>query len=321
MDMRIQRFVYAIGVLLSVTLGGNAIPAAADPQSKRTPSDADVNAIGNRTITRRPIPISPDKERSIGKQYAQEVERNARIIDDSTVVDYLGRLAGKLVQNSDANIPVNIRIIDSELMNAFALPGGRIYISSCLVLQSESEGELAGVLAHLIAHLALGVPAQLPFIGEFSWSGRTLVLPVGWAGYGIYEGLLGGFPPQLFQRDLEFDSDYFGLQYLYKSVYDPASFIRFIDRLGRPPKSSKKGARDLILIPFASDRVKAMNTEIAEILPLRDAAVISSADFEVFKSRIRSLQTVTPSFKDKQLRRDQEFETPPFLKRLPQDAH
>ncbi|HUK29786.1 MAG TPA: M48 family metalloprotease [Candidatus Acidoferrum sp.] len=328
--MRAPSFLSVRAVLFIAFVALNAISAAPIPQSNRSASDRDFNAIGKRTITKTPNLASLDHEKAMGAQYAAAFESVARRIDDPAVVNYVGRLAGMLAQNSDTQIPITIRVINLEIPNAFVLPGGFLYVTSGLILQMESEGELAGVLAHGIAHTALRHGTQTLSRAELANIAGTLGnFPVGpnvlITEYGLI--LLGGQPysiPTAFlklQRDDEFDADFFGLQYLYKAGYDPDCFIRFINRMGDPPSSGKKVPRELSPIPPAADRVKAMNKEIAEILPPRATDIISTADFEAFKDRVRILQSVEQQLKSLTPNRDAEFETPPFLKRLPPDSH
>jgi len=280
----------------------NRKAAASPPQSKRTSSDRDINAIGKRTIARSTNLISLDKERAIGKQYAQEFERGARRLDDPAVASYLDHLAENLARNSDAQIPITVRVINSEAPNAYVLPGGFLYVTSGLILQVENEGELAGMLAHGIAHTALRNGTRNASNGElpiFEIIPAPFILPPTMAGWGIYEGMVNVVPIGFskFQRDAEYDADFFGLQYVYKTGYDPDCFIRFIGRMGHTPTSGRKVPANLSPIPPASDRVKAMNKEVAEILPSHVGAIISSADFEAFKDRVRSLQSPSPQFK------------------------
>jgi predicted Zn-dependent protease len=318
-NMRIRRFFATLTVLFLLIFTPRAATGAPPPQSKRSPSDAEITAIGKRTIVKSPYPMSLYGQITSGKQFAQGIERTARILDDPMVTEFLNRLHEKLTQNSDAKVPFTVRVIDSEFPDAFVLSGGYLYVHSGLILQMESEGELAGVLAHAIAHVVLGAPAQWPFWVDFSNGPAAVILPGGWAGWGIYDGLADGVSRSLlkYQRDQEFDADYFGLQYLYKAGYDPDCFVRFIDRTGQTPTVRKKTSGYLRPNTPSSDRVKAMKKEIAEILPPRDESIITSADFEVFKDRVRYLQLAQPELRKLKLKDDPDFETPPFLKRHP----
>src|SRR5947199_4755290 len=117
-------------------------------------SKEDVEAIGNRSVGKGVNLFSLEREISLGKSLAQEVERSSKMIDDPVVTEYVNRVGQNLVRNSDARVPFTIKVIDSDDVNAFALPGGFFYANSGLILAADNEAELAGVMAHEIAHVA-----------------------------------------------------------------------------------------------------------------------------------------------------------------------
>ena len=160
-------------------------------------SKEDVNAIGNRNVGKGPNFYSLEREIGLGKQLAQEVERSSKLIDDPVVTEYVNRVGQNLVRNSDAKVPFTIKVIDSDEVNAFALPGGFFYVNSGLILRAEEESELAGVMAHEISHvcarhgtknatkgeamqLAMTLHGLLPFSEKtFSWPLRSrAILPL-----------------------------------------------------------------------------------------------------------------------------------------------
>ena len=114
----------------------------------------DPEAIGARDVGNGVNFYSLEKEIALGKQLAQEVERQAKIIDDPIIAEYVNRVGQNLVRNSDAKVPFTIKVLDSEEVNAFALPGGFFFVNSGLILKADNEAELAGVMAHEIAHVA-----------------------------------------------------------------------------------------------------------------------------------------------------------------------
>jgi predicted Zn-dependent protease len=308
------------------------IAAAPPPQSQRSASDRDITAIGKRTLGRQTDRVSADKEKAIGQSLAAEVEKTAVLIDDPQLTAYIYRLAQSIAQNSDAKFPITVKLIKSDVPGEFVLPGGYLYVYSGLIIQTENESELAGMLAHAIAHVALRsqtgmmteqallslvmIPAQVYFPQIDPFDAPHLISTT----YGLAEI----YPVSLlkFRRDDEFDADYFGLQYLYKSGYDPDSYLKFLDRTWNAlPPAQKKVPAAYSDHPPVSQRIKAMEKEIAEIFPPRDSDIISSADFEAFKERARVLQSILPQPGDLRLKYDSDFETPPFLRRLKQDLH
>src|SRR5580704_11337460 len=118
--------------------------------SAKSGSEADVDAIGNRKVGHGPDFYSLEHEIALGKQLAQEVDRSAKFIDDPVVTEYENRVGQNLVRNSDAQVPFTIKVIDSDQVNAFALPGGFFYVNSGLIMHADEESELAGVMAHEI---------------------------------------------------------------------------------------------------------------------------------------------------------------------------
>ena len=277
-----------------------SVRAPPSPKQKRTKSDADINKIGHRKITSDPNFYSLEKEIKLGKQLAQEVERSSRMIDDPIVVAYINQLGQKIAQNSDAHFPVTIRVIDTATIDGLALPGGLQYINKGPILQTETEGELASVLAYCIASTALRGGTRMATKGEtmqLAMIPMSLLGPGGWGGPGIYEAANLAIPITYlkFQRDFAFDADYFGLQYLYESGYDPESTPRFLERMWPLTLvGSKQIAKPFSPFPPIQDRLKAMRTEIREILPPRDDTTVSTSDFETVKEHLRALSPPNP---------------------------
>src|SRR5256885_12922431 len=155
-------------------------------------SKEDVEAIGNRSVGKGVNLYSLEREISLGKQLAQEVERSSKLIDDPIVTEYVNRVGQNLVRNSDARVPFTIKVIDSDEVNAFALPGGFFYVNSGLILRAPEESELAGVMAHEIAHVAArhgtNQATKIDIIQIASIPAMVMLLH-GWAGDGIYQGM------------------------------------------------------------------------------------------------------------------------------------
>jgi predicted Zn-dependent protease len=286
-------------------------PAAQTPQpASTTPTDAsgdqlknvkagseqDVNAIGDRKVGSGVNLYSIESEIALGKQAAQEVEKSSKLVDDPIVVDYVNRVGQRLVRNSDAKVPFTIKVIDSDEINAFALPGGFFYVNSGLILAADEEAELAGVMAHEIAHVAARHGTRNATKEQIAeWASIPLIMlgPGGWAGYGIYEGLQLAFPIVFlkFSRDAEREADYLGLQYMYKAGYDPNAFVSFFEKIEamekRQPGTIPKIFADH---PPTPDRMAAAQKEIAEILPARDSYIVTTSEFDEVKARLQRIE-------------------------------
>src|SRR5258706_8365710 len=149
----------------------------------------DPDEIGNRDVGKGVNFYSIEKEIGLGKQLAQEVERQAKIIDDPVIAEYVNRVGQNLVRNSDAKVPFTIKVLDSEEVNAFALPGGFFFVNSGLILKAESEAELAGVMAHEIAHVAARHGTKQATRGDLATIPPIpLIFMAGWASHAIRQG-------------------------------------------------------------------------------------------------------------------------------------
>ena len=171
-------------------------------------SKEDVEAIGNRDVGKGINFYSIEHEIALGKGLAQEVERSSKLIDDPVIVEYVNRVGQNLVRNSDAHVPFTIKVIDSDEVNAFALPGGFFYVNSGLIMRAQEEAELAGVMAHEISHVTARHGTKQATKGEMMQLGTIplmLLGPGGWAGYGIYQALQLAIPLSYlkFSRDDE----------------------------------------------------------------------------------------------------------------------
>src|SRR5438128_6114131 len=258
-------------------------------------SKDDVEAIGNRKVSCHMNWFSLEKEIGLGKQLAQEVERSSKMIDDPVVTEYVNRVGQNLVRNSDAKVPFTIKVIDSDEVNAFALPGGFFYVNSGLILRAQEESELAGVMAHEISHVCARHGTKNATKGELMQLATIpliLLGPGGWAGYGIYQGLNLAIPVTYlkFSRDAEREADFLGLQYMYKAGYDPNSYITFFERIQADEKR-RPGTIPKVFSthPPTPERIENSQKEIARILPARQEYIVTTSEFDSVKARLRNI--------------------------------
>jgi beta-barrel assembly-enhancing protease len=258
-------------------------------------SKEDVEAIGNRKVGKGPNFYSLEKEIALGKQLAQEVERSSRLIDDPVVTEYVNRVGQNLVRNSDARVPFTIKVIDSDEVNAFALPGGFFYVNSGLILRAQEESELAGVMAHEISHVTARHGTKNATKGQIlQLATIPLVLlgPAGLAGYGLYEGLNVALPLTYlkFSRDAEREADFLGLQYMYKAGYDPNAYITFFERIQADEKRRPGSIPKVFSThPPTPERIENAQKEIARILPNRPEYIVTTSEFDSVKERLRNI--------------------------------
>ncbi|OLB36092.1 MAG: peptidase M48 [Acidobacteria bacterium 13_2_20CM_57_17] len=258
-------------------------------------SKEDVEAIGNRSVGKGVNLFSLEREISLGKSLAQEVERSSKMIDDPVVTEYVNRVGQNLVRNSDARVPFTIKVIDSDEVNAFALPGGFFYVNSGLVLRAQEESELAGVMAHEIAHVAARHGTKNATKGEIlQWASipAMIFIPYSMAGYAMYQGLNLAIPLTFlkFSRDAEREADFLGLQYMYKTGYDPNSYVTFFERIQADEKR-RPGTIPKVFSthPPTPDRIENTQKEIARILPAKQEYLVTTSEFDTVKARLRNI--------------------------------
>ncbi len=264
----------------------------AQKDKDRKPKD-DVEAIGERDVGKGMNFYSLEEEIALGKQLAQQVEQQSRIVQDPVVAEYVNRIGQNLVRNSDAQVPFTIKVIDSEELNAFALPGGFFYVNSGLILAAETEAELAGVMAHEIAHVAARHGTRNASKAELTnWLSLPLIFLGGPIGFGIRSaaGLLIPMKFLQFSRGAEREADYLGMQYLYTAGYDPEAFVSFFEKIqAREKRRPGTLSKTFSTHPMTPDRIDAAQVEINTILPARPEHVVTTGEFERVSDRLAAL--------------------------------
>jgi beta-barrel assembly-enhancing protease len=275
-----------------------ATPPATDPTvaGVKTGSVNDVNAVGTRDIGGRGMGnwYSTETEIRMGKSYAMQLEKSVKFVNDPLINEYVNRIAQNLVKNSDAKVPFTIKVIDSDEVNAMALPGGFMYVNSGLILTADDEAEMAGVIAHEIGHVAAHHAVREQTRMNMAQLGTIpLIFIGGWTGYGIYEAAQIGIPLTFltFSRGFESQADYLGVQYMYRAGYDPQAFVTIFEKL----ENLEKTKPHLISKAFSShpqtpDRIEATQKEIATILPPRAEYVVTTSEFDDVKARLARLE-------------------------------
>jgi len=277
--------------------GPAALPTQDDSQIKHDGGKTDVDAVGNRNVgCGRGVGnwYSVERQVAMGRSFAQQIEAQVKLVNDPVVTEYVNRIGQNLVRNSDAQVPFTIKVIDSDVVNAMALPGGFFYVNSGLILAADEEAEVAGVMAHEIAHVAachaareqtraqLLQMASIPFI--FIGGG------IGYAGYEL-AGIGGLFGILKFSRNFEAEADYLGIEYMYRSGYDPSAFVSFFEKVQAMEKK-KPGtlAKAFDTHPQSADRIAKSQDEIRKILPAKQQYVVTTSEFDEVKARLAALE-------------------------------
>ena len=268
-------------------------PVTGADLKKNIPKKYDVRLIGNRGIGKGMNLYSIEKEEEIGREMSEEVESNARILKDPVIDEYINRLGQNLVRNSDAVVPFTIKVVEDDEINAFALPGGFFYVNTGLIMAADSESELAGVMAHEIAHVAARHATRNMTKGQiWNMASIPLIFIGGPVGFAVQEaaGLAVPMGFLKFSRDAEREADLLGIEYEYKAGYDPTSFVNFFEKL----KAQEKHKQNFISKAFSShpmtaDRVERAQHEIAEYLPPRPEYIVDTSEFGQIKTRLASI--------------------------------
>jgi predicted Zn-dependent protease len=254
---------------------------------------SDPDEIGNRDVGKGVNFYSLEKEIALGKQMAQEVERQAKFIDDPVVTEYVNRVGQNLVRNSDAKVPFTIRVLNTEEVNAFALPGGFFFVNSGLILSADNEAELAGVMAHEIAHVAARHGTRQATRGAIiNYASLPLIFVGGGVGYAIQEAASLAVPLGFlaFSRAFEREADMLGVEYMYKGGYDPTAFVDFFEKI-ESLERKKPGtiAKVFATHPMTAQRIRDTQKNIQVLLKEKPEYVLNTSEFGDVKARLATL--------------------------------
>jgi predicted Zn-dependent protease len=295
----------------------------------------DLDAIGHRNVgCSRGLGnwYTLDAQVRMGQEFARQVEQTSHLITDPVVNEYVNRVGQNLSRNSDSNLPFTIKILDVEEPNAFALPGGYMFVNAGTILLADDESELAGVMAHEIGHVAACHAAREATRGTLASLAMipVMVMTGGLAGLGVSEASHYGVPAVFgkFGRNFEAQADYLGVQYAYKTGYDPVGMINFFEKLQALEKKRPGFVTKLYGDhPQTPDRIEKSQHEIGSILPPREQYIVDSSDFQQAKKRLALImkhrQPKDNKEENPQLRRTVDDKNPqkeddrPVIKRKP----
>jgi beta-barrel assembly-enhancing protease len=267
-------------VILAIAISGSGVCA----QKKKD----DPQQIGNRDVGKGLNVYSIDREIALGRQLAQEVRRQAKILDDPIVTEYVNRLGQNLVRNSDAKVPFTFEVIDDDTPNAFALPGGFVFVHTGLIKIASEEDELAGAMAHEIAHVAARHMTRQATRTELAnaFSIPLVLLGGGW----VRQGANVALPPALlsFTRAAEAEADYLGVQYMYSAGYDPNGAVSILEKLESLERRKQSMLARVFLAthPLEADRIDKTQKEIQRILPSRSEYIVNTSDYMDVRERV-----------------------------------
>jgi beta-barrel assembly-enhancing protease len=274
-----------------------ALPTKDDDQIKHDGGKNDVDAVGNRNVgCGRGVGnwYSVEGQVARGRQYAQMVESQVKLVNDPVITEYVNRVGQNIVRNSDAQVPFTIKVIDSDVVNAMALPGGFFYVNSGLILAADEEAEMAGVMAHEISHVAACHYArEMTRANLMQLMSLPAIFMGGAIGYAAYEGMGLGIPLTFlhFSRGFEAEADYLGIEYMYRAGYDPSAFVSFFEKIQAMEKK-KPGtlSKAFDTHPQTPDRIEKSQEEIRKILPAKQEYIVTTSEFEEVKARLAAIE-------------------------------
>jgi predicted Zn-dependent protease len=281
----------SIVLLLMAMVLACLLPAAAENKKDN------VADIGNRRVAHRSI-ISEEKEIAIGKEYASQIDKTARLIKDPVVTEYVNRVAQNIARNSDLKVPLTVKVIDDPSINAFALPGGFLYVNTGLILAADEEDQIAGVMAHEIAHVAARHWAsQMTKMQILQYLTIPLIFtPMSYPVYiGVAQALKFGIPMAFlkFSRSAEAEADFLGIQYMYKAGYDPNSYVAFFGKVLNEERRSPGSMPSVFADhPPTPDRIVKAEEEIKAILPTKDQYLVTTSEFDDVKARLETVMSM-----------------------------
>ena len=286
-----------LSAALSVAQVPSNSPKVTPIKSYHDGSIRDIDAIGNRNVgCNRGMGnwYSLDKQIEMGRSYAQQTESQAKLIKDPVVTEYINRIGQNLVRHSDAEVPFTIKVIDTDDINAFALPGGFFYVDSGLILAADNEAELAGVMSHEIAHVAACHVARENTRGQLM---NLASIPLIFVGGGIgfaARNLVGLAVPMgflQFSRGFETEADFLGVEYMYKAGYDPEAMTTFFEKV-KALEKHRPGtiAKAFDTHPQTPDRIEKTQQEINTLLPPEAEYKVDTSDFQDVKARLMEIE-------------------------------
>lgn len=234
---------------------------------------------------------SVPQEIALGRRMATEVEKQSRIVDDPVVAEYVNRLGRNLAARANALFPVSVKMIQSDEINAFTLPGGFVYVNSGVMKMADNEAELASVIAHEIGHAAARHATRQATrgqLGRIAAAPLSLLIP-GWAGLAARQSASVAAPvaSSHFSRAYETEADLLGVRYLSEAGYDPQASIDMFERIASTERKKPGAVSKLFLShPPTRDRIAKTQTAIGKLRGEGDGYVLNTSEFETVRTRL-----------------------------------
>jgi len=292
-------------VMVIVLVVATSSPMVAAEQKK--PKHSDIDNIGNRNINKGLGNLnftSLEKEIALGRQLAAEIERQVKLVTDPKVNEFVNRVGQNLVRNSDALVPFTFKVIEDDSINAFALPGGFVFVNTGIILTADEESELAGVMAHEIAHVTARHGTENATKGQIvNLATIPLIFMGGLAGFGLRQAAGFAIPMQFmrFSRKAEEEADYLGMQYAYRTGYDPTSAITFFEKV-QARETAKPGTMSKLFSshPPTEERIRKTTQNIGLVLPEKEQYVLTTSEFNDVQEQLIAWENRKPDDGDEE---------------------
>jgi len=246
--------------------------------------------IGQRNVASGLNRYSVEQELALGRQLAAEVEKQAKIVTDPIIAEYVNRLGQNLTRNSDTVFPMTFRLLESDEINAFTLPGGYVFISTGLLKLSDNEAELASVIAYELAHAAARHATRQATRSDLINAGKLpLLLTGGLAGIAARQALgpVSAMAFYHFSREYETEADLLGLQYLWKAGYDPTASVDMFERVESTEKAKPGSVSQLFRThPRTAARIEQTQKNIEALLPSRAEHILNTSEYESIREQL-----------------------------------
>jgi len=233
------------------------------------------------------------QEIALGRQMSAEVEKQSHLISDPIISEYINRLGQNLALHANADFPVTVKMIQSDEINAFTLPGGFVYVNSGVMKMADNEAELASVIAHEIGHAAARHATRQDTRGQLA---RFATVPLGilipgWSGFAARQTASAAAPVATlhFSRAFETEADLLGVGYLSEAGYDPNACIDMFERIQSMERKQPGMVSKLFMShPPTSDRIAKTQVAIRKLKGERDDYILNTSEFEAVRARVMS---------------------------------
>ncbi len=234
--------------------------------------------------------ISEQEELAMGAEFAAELEKELTFLDDPEIVGYIDDLGQSLARVSRrSHIPYTFRVVDTDEVNAFAVPGGYLFVNRGLIEAAENESELAGVLGHEIGHV-VGKHSARQLSQQY---GLSIIAAMA---LGENPGMVAQLTAQIvstgaltrYSRDMESEADAYGVQELYDAGIDPTGLATFFDKLEEMRGGGGGGSLEQFFSthPDPGARSGAVRSQIAA-LPAKPGLRADSERFHRVKEKVK----------------------------------